>query len=114
MRLVLELDGPVAAGGELGGRVVVAAGGAQRLLQVAVRLCEHSRDYHEEITYASVTLVRDTELRSGDTFPFTLAVPAHAGPAVHTEWGGLAWEVRAWADVALRQDPEVAQPLPLG
>ncbi|MDQ3091085.1 MAG: hypothetical protein M3R46_05350 [Actinomycetota bacterium] len=70
-------------------------GGKHRLLQVAIRLCEHSRDYHEDVVYASAILVREGELAEADTFPFTLAVPPQAGPPITTEWGGLAWEVRA-------------------
>jgi len=113
VRLALELDGPAPPGGQLRGRVVVTEGGKHRLLQVAIRLCEHSRDYHEDVVYASAILVREGESAEADTFPFTLAVPPQAGPPITTEWGGLAWEVRAWADVKLKADPEVRQPLPL-
>ena len=114
MRLHLELDGPVSRGGELRGRVIVAEGGEHRRLQVAIRLCEHSRDYHEAVVHASAVLTRGGELRAAQTFPFVLAVPLQAGPPVATEWGGLAWEVRAWAEVAMKGDPEVSRPLPLG
>ena len=114
MRLVIELDGPATPGGELRGRVIVAQGGSHRLLQVAIRLCEHSRDYNEDIVYASAILAREGELTTADAFPFSLAVPPQAAPPITTEWGGLAWEVRAWADVARERDPEVRQPLPLG
>ena len=114
MRLLLELDGPAAPGGKLHGRVIVAEGGEHRQLQVAIRLCEHSRDYQEEIVHTSAVLAPGGELATADTFPFVLAVPLQAGPPVATEWGGLAWEVRAWADVAMKRDVEVSQPLPLG
>lgn len=114
MKLVLELDGPVTPGGELRGRVVVAQGGGHRLLQVAIRLCEHSRDYNEDVVYASAILAREGELTAADTFAFALAVPPHTASPIITEWGGLAWEVRAWADVALKRDPEASRPLPLG
>ena len=114
MRLLLELDGPVPPGGELRGRVIVAEGGEHRQLQVAVRLCEHSRDFREEVVHASAELAHGGELCAADTFPFVLAVPLQAGPPVDTPWGGLAWEVRAWADVAMKGDVEVSRPLPLG
>nr|MBA2262172.1 hypothetical protein [Solirubrobacterales bacterium] len=78
MRLVIELDGPATPGGELRGRVIVAQGGSQRLLQVAIRLCEHSRDYNEDIVYASAILAREGELTTADAFPFSLAVPPQA------------------------------------
>jgi hypothetical protein len=113
VRLVLELDGPAAAGDELRGRVSIAEGGEHRGLQVAIRLCEHSRDYHEEVVYAHAVLAHEGELTPDDAFPFALTVPRQAGPPIATEWGGLAWEVRAWADVALEHDPQVSQPLPL-
>ncbi len=112
MRLVLELDGPVPPGGELRGRVIVAEGGRHRLLQVAIRLCEYSH-YTEDIVHASAILAREGEPAIGDAFPFALTVPPQAGPPITTEWGGLAWEIRAWADVKLKADPEVRQPLPL-
>ncbi|MCP9490217.1 MAG: hypothetical protein MSC31_10125 [Solirubrobacteraceae bacterium MAG38_C4-C5] len=114
MKLALELDGPAPPGGELRGRVVVTEGVGHRLLQVAIRLCEHSRDYREDIVYASAILAREGELAAAETLPFALAVPPQAGPPIHTEWGGLAWEVRAWADVGFKRDPEVCKPLPLG
>jgi len=114
VRLALELDGPAPPGGELRGRVVVTEGGRHRLLQVAIRLCEHSRDHRENVVYASAVLAREGELAAADTFPFALAVPPQAGPPISTEWGGLTWEVRAWADVSLKGDPDVRQPLPLG
>jgi len=114
MRLVLELEGPVLPGGELRGRVVVAEGGKHRLLQVAIRISERSCDYRENIVYVSAILARKGELTAADTFAFALTVPPQAGPPITTEWGGLAWEVRAWADVAFKRDPEVVRPLPLG
>lgn len=113
MRLALELDGPAPPGGELRGRVVVAEGGTCRLLEVAIRLCERSRDYAEETVFAHAILTREGERRDGESFPFALPVPVQAGPPVNTEWGGLNWEVRARADMALKRDPEVRQGLPL-
>lgn len=114
MRLILDLEGPVPPGGELRGRVVVAEGGQHRLLQVAIRLWERSCDYRENVVYTSAILTDKGELTAAETFPFALIVPPQAGPPIATEWGGLGWEIRAWAHLAFKRDPEVTLPLPLG
>ncbi|MGH3043206.1 MAG: hypothetical protein ACRDM2_00625 [Gaiellaceae bacterium] len=94
----LQLAGErFAPGDRVSGSVVVTGGGGLRTLEVALEFHEKSPDY-EEVPIRVPQTLHTGDVRTGQSLPFSLALPADALPGYSSANGELYWELDVKSD----------------
>jgi hypothetical protein len=94
----LQLAGErFAPGDRVSGSVVVIGGGGSRTLEVALEFHEKSPDY-EEVPVRVPQTLHTGDVKTGQSLPFSLELPADALPGYRSANGELYWELDAKSD----------------
>jgi hypothetical protein len=82
-------------GGTVRGTILVLEGGSSRSLEALLEYKEETEDYLEVASSIRSGLFHESDLATGTSFEFELALPPEALPSYRSEHGELYWEVDA-------------------